>query len=121
MSRHFPLRGFPDPETEPTSPAWAGRLITTWRIEKFISKLLQRIALLKTTPAPGPCVLFSLQTVSPLIRCIELSALTGVTSEQEVVNPWILDAAHQPWNVGGKLLEVVRVRCFRQAPGVCLG
>ena len=55
----------------------------------FIPKLLQRLTLLKTAPALGPCVLFSLQTISPLMHCIILTAPIGVTSEQEVVNPWI--------------------------------
>ena len=35
----FPAPGdLPDPEIEPTSPALAGRFITTWRIDKFHPK-----------------------------------------------------------------------------------
>ena len=89
MSRHFLLQGiFLTQRLNLRLLHWQADSLPLGALINFIPNILQRIALLKTTPALGPCVLFSLQTISPLIHCIELAALIGVTSEQEAVNPW---------------------------------
>ena len=85
----LPTGDLPDPEIEPTSLASAGRFITTWCIDKFHPKITAKDNLTQDSTSSRPLTLFSLQTISPLMHCIILTAPIGVTSEQEVVNPWI--------------------------------